>query len=130
MSPTFRIIPYDDRYRDDMIFVVLSAKDALGRVPRLNEDLLDVRANYLARGDGFFLALDGEDRVAGCGGFSRIPGTDEAFLRGLPAPAVREARPEAAGHRLRAARSLRGRHARGRRPRRPGPPGRAPRPVV
>ena len=83
MPPTIRIIPYDDRYRDDMIFVVLSAKDALGRVPRLNEDLLDVRANYLARGDGFFLALDGEDRVAGCGGFSRIPGTDEAFLHRL-----------------------------------------------
>ena len=83
MSPTFRIIPYDDRYRDDMIFVVLSAKDALGRVPRLNADLLDVRSNYLAKGDGFFLALDGEDRVVGCGGFSRIPGADEAFLHRL-----------------------------------------------
>ena len=48
-----RIIPYEDSYRDDMIFVVLAAKDALGRVPRLNPDLLDVPANYLARGDGF-----------------------------------------------------------------------------
>ena len=78
-----KIIRYDEKYRDDMIFVVLSAKDALGRVPRLNVDLLDVRANYIDRGDGFFLALDEGDRVVGCGGYSRIDGTDEAFLHRL-----------------------------------------------
>ena len=78
-----RIIPYDDRCRDDMIFMVLEAKDALGRVPRLNEDLLDVRANYLSRGDGFWLAVDGADRVMGCVGYSRTPGTAEAFLHRL-----------------------------------------------
>ena len=78
-----KIIPYDERYRDDMIFVVLSAKDALGRVPRLNPDLLDVRASYIDRGDGFWLALDDEDRVIGCVGYSRTPGTDEAFLHRL-----------------------------------------------
>lgn len=78
-----KIIPYDEAYRDDMIFVVLSAKDALGRVPRLNPDLLDVRANYLDRGDGFFLALDSDDRVLGCVGYSRVEGTDEAFLHRL-----------------------------------------------
>ena len=72
-----KIIPYDARYRDDMIFMVLQAKDALGRVPRLNEDLLDVPGNYLNRGDGFWLALDEGDRVIGCVGFSRIPGTEE-----------------------------------------------------
>ena len=83
MDARIRIIPYDDPYRDDMIFVVLSAKDALGRVPRLNADLLDVRANYLDRGDGFFLALDENGRVIGCGGFNRIPGTDEALLHRL-----------------------------------------------
>lgn len=83
MPPTIHIIPYDDRYRDDMIFVVLSAKDALGRTPRLNPDLLDVRANYLEKGDGFFLALDEDERVVGCGGFSRIGSTDEAFLHRL-----------------------------------------------
>lgn len=33
-----KIIPYEARFRDDMIFMVLQAKDALGRVPRLNED--------------------------------------------------------------------------------------------
>ena len=58
-----RIIPYDEPYRDDMLFVVLSAKDALGRVPRLNPDLLDVRANYIDRGDAFFLALDEDDSL-------------------------------------------------------------------
>ena len=83
MTPSIRVIPYDGRYRDDMIFVVLSAKDALGRVPRLNADLLDVGANYIDKGDGFFLALDECDRVVGCGGYSRIPGTDGAFLHRL-----------------------------------------------
>lgn len=78
-----RIIPYEEQYRDDMIFVVLAAKDALGRTPRLNPDLLDVRAYYLDRGDGFWLALDTDDRVAGCVGYSRVPGTDEAFLHRL-----------------------------------------------
>ena len=78
-----RIIPYEDRYRDDMIFVVLSAKDALGRVPRLNPDLLDVRAHYLEKGDGFWLAIGADDRVVGCVGCSRVPGTDEAFLHRL-----------------------------------------------
>ncbi|MBR1586294.1 MAG: GNAT family N-acetyltransferase [Clostridia bacterium] len=61
-----RIISFDPRYRDDMIFLVLQAKDALGCVPRLNEDLLDVSANYLQQGDGFFLALSDDDRVIGC----------------------------------------------------------------
>lgn len=78
-----KIIPYDEQYRDDMIFVVLAAKDALGRAPRLNPDLLDVRTSYLDRGDGFFLAIGDDDRVLGCAGFSRIEGTDEAFLHRL-----------------------------------------------
>ena len=77
------IIPYEDKYRDDMIFVVLAAKDALGRVPRLNPDLLDVKANYLDKGDGFWLAIDASGRVAGCVGYSRVEGTDEAFLHRL-----------------------------------------------
>ena len=42
-----KIIPYDDKYRDDMIFMVLEAKNALGRLPGLNEDLLDIKKNYL-----------------------------------------------------------------------------------
>ena len=41
--------------------MVLSAKDALGRVPRINEDLLDIRANYFDRGDPFWIAVDEND---------------------------------------------------------------------
>lgn len=59
------IVDYSARYRDDMIFMVLEAKDALGRVPRLNEDLLDVPASYFAKGEGFWLAVEA-DRVMGC----------------------------------------------------------------
>ena len=33
-----KIIEYKDKYRDDMIFMVLEAKNALGRVPHLNEN--------------------------------------------------------------------------------------------
>lgn len=61
-----RIIHYEDKYRDDMIFMVLEAKNALGRVPRLNEDLLDVRKNY---GGRFWLAVGDTDRVIGCVGY-------------------------------------------------------------
>ena len=43
-----KIIKYEEKYRDDMIFMILEAKNALGRVPGLNEDLLDVRKNVLA----------------------------------------------------------------------------------
>lgn len=51
LSLNYVIIPYDKKYRDDMIFMVLEAKDALGRIPRLNEDLLDIQKNYLDKGD-------------------------------------------------------------------------------
>lgn len=78
-----KIIPYEKRFRDDMIFMVLEAKDALGRVPTLNEDLMDINRNYIGTGDAFFLALDERERVVGCVGFSRIENTDEAFLHRL-----------------------------------------------
>ena len=74
------IKPYEDRYRDDMIFMVLQAKDALGRKPFINEDLLDIRARYLDQGGMFWVAVDEDDRVIGCIGYSPIPGTTEAFL--------------------------------------------------
>ena len=74
---------YDEAYRDDLIFMVLEAKDALGRKPRLNEDLLDIRSNYFDHGDLFWIATDDRDRVIGCVGYSRIGGTDEAFLHRL-----------------------------------------------
>lgn len=64
-----RVIEFDPRYRDDMIFMVLQAKDALGCVPHLNEDLLDVPGHYRRdQGGAFFLALDENERVMGCVG--------------------------------------------------------------
>ncbi len=78
-----KIIPYMTEYRDDMIFMVLEAKNALGRVPRLNEDLLDIQSSYLDQGDMFWIALDGNDRVIGCIGYKSIPGTTEVTLHRL-----------------------------------------------
>ncbi|MCQ2429131.1 MAG: hypothetical protein MJ192_02255 [Clostridia bacterium] len=49
-----KIIRYDEIYRDDMIFMVLQAKDALGRKPTINTDLLDIQANYLDRKEQWF----------------------------------------------------------------------------
>lgn len=60
-----QIIKYQNKYRDDMFFCLLSAKDALGRVPHLNEDLLDVEKNYFEKEEMFWLALDENDRVVG-----------------------------------------------------------------
>ncbi len=77
------IIPFDSKYRDDMIFVVLEAKNALGRIPRLNEDLLDIQRNYLDAGDAFWLAIDDNDRVVGCIGYNSIPDTCEVMLHRL-----------------------------------------------
>ena len=42
-----KIIKFEEIYRDDMIFMILEAKNALGRVPGLNEDLLDIKRNYI-----------------------------------------------------------------------------------
>lgn len=67
-----KIIEYQDSYRDDMIFMVLEAKNALGVVPRLNEDLLDIQSNYFSRGEKFWLALNDADRVIGCIGYNRF----------------------------------------------------------
>ena len=61
-----KIISFEEKYRDDMIFMVLSAKNALGRVPRLNEDLLDIQKNFFDKGHPFWIALDEFDRVIGC----------------------------------------------------------------
>ena len=66
-----KIIRYEDKYRDDMIFMMLEAKNALGRVPHLNEDLLDVKRHYFSCGDMFWLAINDNDRVVGCIGYNR-----------------------------------------------------------
>lgn len=66
------VIPYEEPFRDDMIYMVLDAKNALGKVPTINPDLLDIGGSYLARGDCFWLALDDDRRVIGCIGFSTL----------------------------------------------------------
>ena len=78
-----KIIKYEEIYRDDMIFMILQAKDALGRKPTINPDLLDIQVNYLDCDDMFWLAIDENDRVVGCVGYSRIADTEEAFLHRL-----------------------------------------------
>lgn len=79
--PNFRIVRYDECYRDDMIFMVLSAKDALGKIPSINLDLLDITSNYLDKGDMFWVALNGA-RVIGCVGYETI-NPDEARVHRL-----------------------------------------------
>ena len=78
-----KIIPFEEKYRDDLIFIILQSKDALGRKPSINEDLFDIRKNYFDRGDMFWLAIDENDRVIGSIGYSRIIGTTEAFIHRL-----------------------------------------------
>lgn len=74
---------YEDNYRDDLIFMVLQAKDALGRVPAINEDLLDINTNYFKQGTKFWIAVDDNDRVIGSVGYSKTEKEGEAFLHRL-----------------------------------------------
>lgn len=50
--------------------MILEAKNALGRVPGLNGDLLDIQKNYFDKGDMFWIAVDENDRVIGSVGFN------------------------------------------------------------
>lgn len=77
-----KIIKYEKKYRDDLIFMVLEAKNALGRVPTLNDDLLDLDGYYFDKGDMFWIALDDNDRVIGSIGCNLLP-DDEAVLHRL-----------------------------------------------
>lgn len=73
---------YEEKYRDDMIFMILEAKNALGRIPRLNEDLLDVDHNYIKTGNMFWIAVDDNDRVIGSIG-TKIISQNEMWLKRL-----------------------------------------------
>lgn len=79
----YKIIPYEEKYRDDLIFMVLEAKDALGNVPTLNADLLDICGTYFDKGDMFWLAVDSNHRVIGSIGYSSIDGTNDVWLHRL-----------------------------------------------
>lgn len=48
-----KIIEYKGNYRDDLIFMVLEAKNALGRIPSINPDLLTIETSYLEKEDCF-----------------------------------------------------------------------------
>ena len=76
-----RIIKYEKKYRDDLIFMVLESKNALGRVPTLNDDLLDLDGFYFNKGDMFWIALDDNDRVIGSVGSNLLPGGDAVLHR-------------------------------------------------
>lgn len=77
-----RIVPFEKQYRDDLIFMVLEAKNALGRRPTINEDLLDIEGCYFRKGGGFWIALDETDRVIGCVGCN-LCADEEAVLHRL-----------------------------------------------
>ena len=74
------IITYEEKYRDDMISMVIDARTALGLSATVRDDLYDIQKNYLDKGDSFWLAVDSNDSVIGCLGFSRSDDTNEAFL--------------------------------------------------
>ena len=66
-----------------MIFMILEAKNAIGRVPGLNEDLLDIQKNYLEKGDMFWLAIDDNDRVIGSIAYHSVKDTEVVWLHRL-----------------------------------------------
>lgn len=79
----YKIVPFEPKYRDDMIFMILEAKNAMGRVPGLNEDLLDIRKNHLEKGGMYWIAVDKHDRVIGSVGYNSVDNSDEVWLRRL-----------------------------------------------
>ena len=60
-----KIIRYEETFRDDMIFMNLYAKDALGKIPHLREDLLNIEEHYFNKGGYFWLAINENNRVIG-----------------------------------------------------------------
>ena len=78
-----KIMPFEDRFRDDLIFMILEAKNAIGRVPGLNEDLLDIKSNYFDKGDMFWIAVDESNRVVGSIGFHLDRNSGRADLHRL-----------------------------------------------
>lgn len=61
-----KIIKFEEKYRDDMIYMILSRKASMGKIPHINNDLLDIKTNYFDKGHPFWIALNEFDRVVGC----------------------------------------------------------------
>lgn len=78
-----KVIEYKSKYRDDLIFMVLDAKDKLGKIPSINPDLLTIEESYINKGDKFWLAIDHNDRVIGSIGYSSIENSSEVILHRL-----------------------------------------------
>lgn len=78
-----KIIKFENKYRDDMIFMILEAKNALGRVPGLNPDLLDIKSNYFDKGDMFWIAINEENRVIGSIGYNTNANKKDVTLHRL-----------------------------------------------
>ena len=60
------IKPFETKYRDDLIFMVLQAKDALGRVPGINEAYIHrlfIKPNLKHQGIGTALLKFVEDEM-------------------------------------------------------------------
>ncbi|WP_161980073.1 GNAT family N-acetyltransferase [Streptococcus sp. S784/96/1] len=78
-----KIIEYQDSYRDDLIFMILEAKNALGRIPSINPDLLSIKTSYQDKGDHFWLGIDEKNRVIGSIAYSSVSNSSEVFLHRL-----------------------------------------------
>lgn len=85
----YKIILFEKSYRDDTIFCLLSAKDALGFKPSLNEDLLNIQENYFDNGDMFWIAIDDNDRVIGMIGTNTVSPTDMWLKRFFVKPSIK-----------------------------------------
>lgn len=72
----FTIKTFNKIYRDDAIFCLLSAKDALGLVPQLNSDILNIQKHYFDNNDMLWLAVDSNNRVIGMVGTKTESNTD------------------------------------------------------
>ena len=77
-----KIIEYDEKYRDDLIFMILEAKDAIAKIPNLTPDLLEIEKHYINNGGKFWIAVDDADRVIGSCGYLPV-NNDEARLKRL-----------------------------------------------
>ena len=77
-----KIIKYESKYRDDLIFMVKEKKNALNRIPTLNDDLLDIDGYYFNKGDMFWIMIDDNNRVIGSVGCNLLQ-NGEAVLHRL-----------------------------------------------
>lgn len=85
----FRIIPFEPSYRDDMFFCLLTAKNHLGRIPKINEDLFDIQHFYFDNADMFWIALNSQNRVIGMCGTQTVSDSDMWLKRLFIMPSLK-----------------------------------------